>query len=160
MHFNNMYNADKKEIIVLLCFTFAIMQSCCKNTEDTGQEVVIVSNDCDSIIYELPEKTTNKIVELFGNNNIYFCYVGNDTAENQYYFNFPYIDNYCLTKRDTMLLRKTKTFLKLNNTYLPVIHSIDDIFFNVSRIGGCFNDFNSCYVSVNSRGEIIDSFAY
>ena len=154
-----MYNTDKKEIIVLLCFTFAIMQSCCKNTEDTGQKIVIVSNDCDSIIYELPEKTTNTLLKMIADKKVSRC--GLIHYEDNFSFSFPYDDKTLYTKRDSLLFSTTHTFLKLRNRFVPVISEFDNIFSNISRTPPyAINDFNFCFVSVNARGEFIEGFAY
>jgi hypothetical protein len=144
------------KIIILLCFALAIMQSCCKN----NKQAIIVNNYCDSIIYELPEETTKQISDFISDKQTFFCYIISESAENQYHFNFPYIDKYCLSNRDSMLLSKTNIYLKIKDIYYPVIHDVDDMFSNIPRIGGCINDFNFCFVKVDARGNLISSFAY
>ena len=89
---------------------------------------------------------------------ISFCWVG--YFEDNCYFSFPYDDKTLYTKRDSLLLKKTNTYLKLKDKFLPVVSTFDECFSNIPRTQGYINDFNYCSVYVNRRGELLSHIEY
>lgn len=114
---------------------------------------------CDSIIYELPEETTNSLLNMLDNKSVSYCNISS-TENFLYTFSFPYNDKIVHTKRDSLLIQKTNVFLKLKDNFYPVISIYDYTFSNIPRAGGVINDFNYCFIKVNSQGEIKEGFAY
>ena len=142
-------------IIMLVCIFF----SC--NMKKNNKVFNTTINNKDSIVYELPIQTTNKIVEMLANKKVSHCGLICNSDNNKYTFSFPYDDKCYYSKRDTILLNKTNTFLKLNIRYIPIIHLTDILFSNISiNNNGSINDFNYCFVVVDAKGKMIESFEY
>lgn len=117
------------------------------------------SNKCDSIIYELPNETTNKILSIIGSKKVVYCNLVSNTNDSEYIFSFPYTDKYHFSKKDSILIKKTITYLKLENNYYPIINYADYLFSNIQS-EEYINDFNFCFVTINAQGKVINGFAY
>lgn len=152
---------ERTKILISLGLMIFLI-SCNKKSENTSNNEMIFSKSdviCDSIVYELPEKTTNTILNMLEDKVVSYCNVS--TTENLLYtFSFPYDNKVVHTIRDSLLISKTKTFLKLRNKYYPVVSIYDYTFSNIPRSGGVINDFNYCFVTVNAQGIIENGFAY
>ncbi len=114
----------------------------------------------DSIIYELPDKTTELILKMIKGKNVKRCGLGSNSDESRFSFAFPYADKRLMSKRDSILLLKTNRYLKLKNIYLPIVTETDHIFSNIPRDAGIISDFNFCYVEVDAYGDVLNYFAF
>jgi hypothetical protein len=149
---------ESKIIYTLLFVSLIIILCNCNSTQKHNNEIII--NKCDSIIYELPEKASKSLLSKIKGKNVSFCGLIGNADDNRYTFSFSYNDKTLYSKRDTLLLQKTNVFLKLGDKYYPIVSDFDDIFSNIPRTEGTINDYNFCFITVNSRGEILEGFAY
>ncbi len=151
-------------INIYLALCLCGLMSCVKNEtliENSTKNVNVAISNCDSIIYKLPDKTTDLILKMIEGKKVSFCSLVCNFKGNRYSFSFPYDDKYIYFKRDTILLNKTGTFLNLHGKYYPVIHATDDLFIDIPRDSlFAFNEFKSCIIAVNNCGEVVDGFAY
>lgn len=126
-------------------------------------KVINNGNICDSIIYELPEATVDKVYQYFSDklDKVTFCSTGGNTVENEFGFSFPYDDEYHYTHRDSLLIIKTNRYLKLRDKYFPLINLTDILFANIPKDSiFYYNEFKSFFFTVNARGEFVNGFAY
>ena len=110
-----------EKIKILMFSVLAILVSSCnrkvENSPNKEIELIINEYKCDSIIYELPEGTTKIILAMLENKIVSHCNIST-TENDQYTFSFPYDDKTYYMERDSVLLHKTNTFLRLNNLIL------------------------------------------
>lgn len=143
-------------ILLLTCVTFSCHK---KITTKIINENNYINND--SIIYELPKKATEKILDCISDQEVSYCNLVCNTAKNEYSFSFPYIDKIKIGRKDSILLEKSDTYLKLNNRIIPLIHYSDNLFSNIPRDSlFYFNEFKSCIITVSATGEFIDGIKY
>jgi len=155
---------------ILYCFCILCLIIGCNTPKDKSRcnTVVNISDTIivkeyvfvkDSLIYELPEKTTNAILKMIANKKVSRCGLLRYSF-NEYSFSFDYDNITLFTKHDSLLFEKTSTYLKLKDKFLPVISEFDERFFNVIDSSYVINDFNYCYVRVDARGNLLSSFDY
>lgn len=147
---------------IFLLFGLVVLISCNKKNENIlNNENQYSQNNmlCDSIIYELPEKTTNTLLIMLKDKNVSYCDIS--SAEDCFFtFSFPYNDKTLLSERDSLLILKTNVFLKLKDQFYPVVSIYDYTFSNIPRVKNAINDFNYCFIKVDSQGIIKGGFAY
>lgn len=153
-----------RNLLVCCLLCLLLLVSCNYQNKSSMSSTIgdtIYVEKSDSMVYKLPEKTTNVIINMIIDKEVSHCNISKSVDnENEYNFSFSYVDKTFYTQRDTVLLSRTNTYLKLKDRYLPVITEFDDVFSNIPQESFPINDFNFCFVTVNSRGELIDSFAY
>ena len=161
-----MVRKNKKNIkSILCCFCILCLIIGCNTPKDNNTIVNITDTIIikeyvfvkDSIIYELSKKATNEILEMIANKKVSRCGLIRNGFD-EYTFSFTYDNIYFYTNRDSLLLEKTNTYLKLKDKYLPVISEFDNLFFNYIASSSVINDFNYCYVRVDARGNLLGSF--
>ena len=172
MHLFNMEAKSKKLIrnalsyfyilcIVIGCNTPQDENNSNNTSNITDKSVSEFAFTKDSIIYELPIETTIQIQRMIKNKNVSKCNLGCSYTPEGFCFSFPYgNENYRLSKRDSILFQETKTYLKLDSVYLPIITEADRLFCNIPKKEYYLNEFNYCSVIVNARGEIFESIAF
>jgi hypothetical protein len=162
MYKNN--NEIKSIVIFVLSVLFLY---CCKNkpveTNNQNNQNNIISH-CDTMVYTLPDKTTDVILEMIKDKRVSHCDLVlnyNDEGEARYSFSFPYDDKTLYTQRDTILLQKTNIFLNLKGKMFPVITTFDNLFADIPETTlYAINDFNFCFVEVDVMGNVVGGFAY
>ena len=165
-----MYKKNNKIKFTVCLVLISLFLCCCKNNavKDIKQNVVVNHCDtvfihrCDTMVYKLSDKATNAILKMIKDKCVSHCglVVNYDNDERVFSFSFSYDDITSYSKRDTILLQRTNIFLDLNGKKLPVITEFDDLFSDIPEQSYSINDFNFCFVDVNVRGDLLNSFAY
>lgn len=155
MHYVNIVNKVGIILLYILC-----LFSCNSSKSDDSKAILdLEKKKCDSIIYELPAETTKKALSIIGNKKVEYCNLVSNMNENEYIFSFPYTNKYHFSKKDSILLDRTVTFLKLEKYYYPIITGADYIFSKIPNDEN-INDFNFCFITINAQGKVVNSFAY
>lgn len=153
----------KKNNIIISVLSVLFLCYCQSKPVETNNQNNIISH-CDTMIYKLPDKTTDIILEMIKEKCVKHCDLlvnYDDAGEVIYSFSFPYDDKTLYSKRDTMLLQKTNIFLNLKGKMLPVITEFDNLFVEIPRTSpSAINDFNFCFVEVDVKGNVVGGFAY
>ena len=176
MHLFNMAEENKKNMKKVLCYLYILSTLVgCYTSQDkeksnktlvdtsiVNEEIEKTITKKDSIIYELPVETTRQIKKMIKNKNVSRCELIYEYEVDGFVFTFPYGNKKeRIMKRDSLLLQRTNTFLKIDSIYLPITTLADDFFCNLPR--DCelyFNEFNHCSVVVNAQGNILESFSF
>jgi hypothetical protein len=148
-----------------MSMTVSCNKECKKNVNNNVVQITksdTVYTKCDSIIYELPLKATQVLVKMLSNKKVSFCIISRDIIDYGYTFSFSYDDKSLYNCGDSILLSKTNKFLKLGTLYYPVLTDIDYIFAQLPKdyAQGIINDFNYCFITVDTKGNIKEGFAY
>lgn len=157
-----MKNRNILDIIILIF----IISSCTQNkNEQNFDQTVSTQNKneqkrCDSIIYELPKKTTEALFNLLKNKNVSRCGLL-ESEDKTYIFSFEYDDKAYFTERDSLLFEKTNTFLKVIDKYYPIVSNFDYLFSDIPiKENVLCNGFSHCYIEVDNQGNLIKTFAF
>ncbi len=101
------------------------------------------------------------LLKMISDKKVSFCRLSADALEDSYSFGFPYDDKTLYSFQDTILLSKTNTYLKLDTFYFPLLRETDYIFIKKSKeLPSIINDFNSCFITVDVKGNIKDGYAF
>jgi len=153
----------KNRLIIFICagLVWFICLNSCKKEESIQAESMKKNVYKDSIIYVLPQNTLLSLEKIMKGNEVTYGNIISNSDENRYTLSFPYKGKYIINNRTKELISKSNLFLKMNDSYIPLVNETDYLFSNLIRDSINFtNDFNFCYIIVNREGLLIDGFAY
>ncbi len=150
---------------IYLCLTFCLfgLMACVRKeapTKEVSGDTYLSVYNCDSVIYKFPDETTVHLLKIINKKKVSHCILICSDPKDEYSFFFPDDNKFVYCHQDSALFNKTRTFLNLHGKFYPIIHETDYFFGTPRDSLYTSNKFKSYWITVNSRGKIIDCSVY